>query len=209
MPALFQLLILRGALWQHQYWESPLVPFIAIAVALAVMLLADLIAKVNRWASYAAILAVAAVVAVYCASGLNYYYSIRWQPAEKIKMFKDLNARIAPDKSLLSFYDDFTVNQNAAKGSHYRPEIAWYLDRPIQKVMSLDEIEKFAKTGNYPCFLIPNVKELAPLINVLSKQYKYEDIPGVEGETTKDGKFLKAGMYPYRIVDLNSRVGNG
>lgn len=208
LPALFQLFILKGALWQHQYWESPFVPFIAIAVALAIMLLADLVAKADKRASYVVITAMVALVGYSCWSGLNYYYEIRWQAPEKIKMFKDLNARIPPDKALLS-YEDFIVNQHPVKGPHYRPEIAWYLDRQIQSATSPGEIERFAQTGEYPYYLVPAVRQLAPLITQLERRYKSQYIPAVDGQTTKEGKFLKAGMMPYLIFDLKSRINGG
>ena len=48
MPAVFQLFILRGALWPHQYWEFPFAPFLAIATALAINSLKFLICSPVR-----------------------------------------------------------------------------------------------------------------------------------------------------------------
>ena len=217
MPAVFQLFILKGALWKHQYWESPLAPFIAIAAALAVMLLFDILKKVNRQLAVTGVVLLVGIMAAFCITGVNYYYSVRWQPAEKIQLFKELNKKIPPDKALLSF-EDFQVNQNPVKGPHYRPEIAWYLDRKIvqagvinnRRILvteSIQDIEAKAATGRYPYYLIPAAKPLVPIINSLAKKYKYEVIKGVPGRQTKDGKFLKAGMMSYIIFDLNNVRG--
>jgi len=208
MPAVFQLLLLRGALWPHQYWEYPLVPFLAIAAGVAVTLVWNIVAKVNRRAAGVVVVLLVGTMFVYCMKGLNYYYSIRWQAPSKIKMFKELHNKIPPDKALLSF-ESFMINQNPVKGPHYRPEIAWYLDREITQARTLEEIRKYAASGRYPFYLIPSVKELSPLINQLSRLYKYEYVPGEAGETTKDGEFLKARMMPYMIFDLTSPAKTG
>jgi hypothetical protein len=206
MPALFQLFILKGTLWKHQFWESPLVPFIAVATALGIMLLADFLAKINRWVARAAVVLLVGIIFISCTMGLNYYYSIRWQSPRKIEMFKDLNQMIPPDKALLSF-EDFVVYQHPVKGPHYRPEIAWYLDRKIVVAKTMEEITKKAGTGRYPYYLIPQVEQLMSLIGQLNQRYKYRYVPGNKGEITKDGKFLKAGMRSYFIFNLNSSVG--
>ena len=197
-----QLLILRGQMWKHQFWEMPCGPVIAIAAASGVMLLWDVLKTVNRKVAAVTAAAVVGCIAVFCLMGANYYYDIRWQPVEKINMFKQLNAEIPSDKSLLSF-EDFIVNQNEAKGGFYRPEIAWYLDREIVSAQSLADIEKLAATGEYPYYLILQATETMPLINELAKKYKYEYVAGVEGES-KSGKPLRAGMMPYFIFDLQS-----
>ncbi|RKY08095.1 MAG: hypothetical protein DRP56_04685, partial [Planctomycetota bacterium] len=114
---------------------------------------------------------------------------------------------------LLSF-EAFVVNQNKAKGGFYRPEIAWYLDREIvqagvienRRILvteTIKDIETKAATGRYPYYLIPAVKPLEPILGALAQKYKYEAIKGVQGERTKDGKFLKAGMTSYLIFDLS------
>ncbi len=206
MPALFQLFILKGAIWRHQYWESPLAPFIAVAAALGIMLLADSLSKINRWAAKTGVVLLLGIIFISCMMGLNYYYSIRWQSPTKIKMFKDLNNKISPDKALLSF-EDFVVNQHPVKGPHYRPEIAWYLDRKIVVARTMEEITEKAGTGRYPYYLIPQVEQLMPLIGQLNQRYKYQYIRGHEGEIDKDGKFLKAGVMSYFIFDLSSSAG--
>ncbi|OQA01849.1 MAG: hypothetical protein BWY69_01249 [Planctomycetes bacterium ADurb.Bin401] len=202
MVPFFQLFILKGALWQHQTWLLPMGPFVAIAAAQAVLLVYDIIKKVNVRAAVAVFIVVTGVFAGFCIAGTNYYYNVRWQAPEKLKMFARLNEKIPPDKSLLSF-EDFIVDQHSSKGAFYRPEIAWYLDREIVPARSLEEIQTYAKTGEYRYYLIPHVNELQPLISQLMKLYRYEYVPGAEGELKK-GEFYRAGMNPYLIFDLNS-----
>ncbi|MHC4532277.1 MAG: hypothetical protein ACYSXD_12070, partial [Planctomycetota bacterium] len=208
MPAIFQLFILKGALWRHQYWESPLVPFIAIAVALAIMLLADIIGRISRLAAKAAIVLCVGIIFVSCTMGTNLYYYIRWRSPNEVKMFKDLNQKIPPDKALLSF-DDFIVNQHPVKGPHLRPEVAWYLDRKITPARTFDQVQSYAQTGNYPYYLIPYQKPLMQLIKQLSLRYKYELVTGQDGATDKKGRFLRAGMRSYIIFDLQSSASGG
>ena len=207
IPGISLLLAFRGLVWKHQYWQRPLAPFIAIAAALGVMLLADILKKVHRGLSVACILVVIGLFSVFCAIGTNYYYAIRWQAPEKIRMFKMLNQKIPPDKALLS-YEHLMVNQHGSKGGFYRPEIAWYLDRDIVQAKSWAQIQKYAQTGRYPYYLVPYVDQLSPLVGQLQKRYKFQYIPGSPGERTDDNKFLKAGMMTYMIFDLTSKASD-
>jgi hypothetical protein len=201
----FQLFVLRGCLWRHQTWEMPLTPFLAIAIAYAIIGIGWILKKnFNKHFALAVQLIVAAVLLFSCFLGAKYYYDVRWQPEAKIEMFKKLNHQIPPDKALLSF-EDFIVNQNESKGGFIRPEIAWYLDRDITPAQTYEEIKKYASTGRYPYYLVPAVNELKPLLNRLAQDYPYELVQGVSGETAKNGRFLKAGMYPYMIFDLSGK----
>jgi len=205
MIPMTQLFILKGCLWKHQTWEHPLGPFLAIAAASGIMLSADMLKKIHRRLSPIVIVVLIGIFFIFCVKGTNYYYAVRWQSPEKIKLFKMLNEKIPPDKALLSF-EDFIVNQHKAKGGFYRPEIAWYLDREIVQATTLEQIQKNAQTGKFPYYLVPTVNQLSQLINSLNQTYKYQYIPGDEGARTKDGKFLRAGMMPYIIFDLTSKV---
>lgn len=214
MPGVYKLLALKGMVWRHQYYQRAFAPFLAIAVALAVMLLADLLKKINRRLSIAVPLVLLAVLFGFCMVGTNFYYSIRWQAPAKIRMFKMLNQSIPPDKALLS-YESFIVNQHKSKGAFYRPEIAWYLDREIVQARTPTQIQQQAKTGRFPYYLMPtthyNKQEaarLAKLGNELRRRYKMYDVPGDPGERTKDGKFIKAGMNSYMIFDLKTKASN-
>ena len=199
-----QLLILRGALWRHQTWEMPLAPLIAIAAALGVMLLADILKKLRPRLATASTAVLVGAFTVCCIIGTNHYYEIRWQSPAKIRLFKMLNQRIPPDKALLSF-EPFIVDQHESKGGFYRPEIAWVLDRDIVQAKSFGEVQKHTETGRFPYYLVPYVDQLAPLINQLRKYYKFEFIQGDPGES-RNSKFYRAGMMPYMIFDLRSKA---
>ncbi len=210
-----QLLVLRGALWPHQSFERPCAPFIAIAIACAIMLVADFLKKIHKYAAVAGVVILVGVLGFFCAKGTKYYYDIRWHPIEKIDMFKMLNKKIPPDKALLS-YRDFVVNQHKAKGGFCLPEIAWYLDRHIESAWvttkegrvdvkaTLMEIETKAATGKYPYYLMPYHSQLGAIINYLGGKYKYQVIKGVPQEGGGNGKPLKRGMPTYIIFDLTS-----
>lgn len=197
----FQLFILRGCLWRHQTWEQPLAPLIAISSALMILMIGEIL-KNKKYFAFAAQIAIVVILMISFIIGTNYYYDVRWQSPAKIDMLKMLNKQIPPDKGLLSF-EDFIVNQNEAKGGFIRPEIAWYLDREIVPAQSIKQIKQYAATGQYPYYLVPMVNELSGLITQLKQDYQFEYVPGDPGESTKDGKFLKAGMYPYMIFSLN------
>jgi len=108
----------------------------------------------------------------------------------------------------LSFEPHIIDQKPGIKQASYRPEVAWYLDRDVVVARTIEDIDQKAKTGKYPCYLIPYAKDLLPIINYLSQRYKYELIAGVQGQRTKDGKFLRAGMRPYLIFDLQSKADN-
>jgi hypothetical protein len=201
----FQLFILKGCLWRHQTWEQSLTPLIAIGTTLAILTINEILKEIYGYLVFAADGLLAIILLVSCIIGTHFYYAIRWQPEAKIKMFQMLNSRIPPDKALLSF-EDFIVNQHESKGGFIRPEIAWYLDRDIVQATTFQQVQEFAKTGKYPYYLVPYIPNLAELINQLKQLYKYEYVPGDPGETTKDGKFLKASMFSYMIFDLTSKV---
>ena len=207
LTPVFQLFVLKGCLWKHQTWEMPFGPFIAIAAALGIMLLGDILGKISHRLSLAGRVCLITVCLIFCIIGTNYYYDIRWQSPAKIEMFKMLNKKIPPDKALLSF-EDFIVDQHSSKGGFYRPEIAWYLDREITPARTADDIQRLAGTGRYPYYLIPQADQLMPLINLLTRLYKYQYVAGDPGAETKDGNFLRAGVIPYLIFDLNSKIIN-
>lgn len=207
LPAVFQLFMLKGALWKHQAWERPLTPVVSIAAALGILLLADIVAKIRPLLGKICTAALVGIITICCARGLNYYCSITHFSPEKVKLFKMLNERIPPDKMLLSF-ETFKVKQHPAKGEHYRPEVAWYLDRETVQATALSEIQKQAQTGRFPCYLMPTTyydKEtsayLAKLSNELQQRYKVEAyLPADPGGPNR------APMLPYLIFDLQSKA---
>jgi hypothetical protein len=186
--------------------QTPFCFFIAIATAQAVLLLGDILKNKSKHLANAVMLSLIGLFLVFSAIGTNYYYGRRWQSPAKIELLEMLKQNIPPDKALLSF-EDFVVNQHPAKGAFYRPEIAWHLDREVVRATTLAEVLEYAKSGKHPYYLIPLVEETKPLINQLTQHFKYQYIPGDPGEM-KDAKFYRAGMTPYMIFDLTSRVAS-
>jgi len=212
IPPLTQLFVLKGCLWRHQTWLHPFGPFVAISAALSVIILFDMLKKVNFKIALVCAITLLGVFVGFCIAGTNYYYAIRWQPEAKIRMFRMLNARIPPDKYLLSF-EPFIVNQHKSKGAFYRPEIAYYLDREITQARTPQEIFDYAKTGKYPYYLMPlslydqqTTTYLMNLSNQLQQRYKFEYIFGQPGERDRKGRFIKAGMPNYILFDLQKPV---
>jgi len=206
LTGIFQLFLLKGTLWMHHYWERPFAPLIAISAALAIMMLADILAKIRSYLPKIIVPMCILVVTFFCAKGLNYYHSIRHFSPARVELFSNLNKVIPADKALLSF-EDFIVNQNKAKGAHYRPEVAWYLDREVVTARTVEEIEKQAGTGRFLFYLMPEQvydsradTYLANLSKQLQQRYKFISIardPGAPG---------KAPMFPYLLFDLRSKA---
>ena len=145
LPAVFQLFLLKGALWRHQYWEKPLGPFLAIAAALACGALWDRVRKIDKRLAVVAAVLLTVLVVVPCVKGQNYYYGMRWQHPDRIRLWKALNKRIPTDKALLTFdpeLDNLIVTQHKAKGPVIRGEPAWYIDRRIERVPSKETLAR-------------------------------------------------------------------
>ncbi len=206
MPPFFQLVFLRGTLYPHQYWERPLVPLMAIAAALAVLFIFDILKKANTIFAFIGCSVLVILLGASCFYGLSYYFEIHWENPKRMEMFEYLNKKIPPDKALLSL-EPLTIDQfPGVKAASYRPEIAWYLDReivcndnfieikpPNSAVINipkfLADIDQKAKTGKYPFYLIPgvyyykgvSVTNINDAINALAQRYKldssYELIP--------------------------------
>jgi hypothetical protein len=201
MPAVFQLLILKGCLWKHQTWERPFLLVVPVAGALGILLLADLLTKVRPVLAKVSTAALIAVSTIACVRDLNHYYSISHFSPAKVKLFTKLNEFIPPDKALLGTVlpaEGLIVNQHKAKGTHYRPEVAWYLDREIVQARTFEGIQEKTKTGRFSYYLVPALPDLNPLINQLRKHYKYEYFPADLGGPGK------APMLPYLLFDLQS-----
>ncbi len=205
LTPLAQLFLLKGAMWHHHYWLRPITPLLSVAAACAVMGLWDLLRKLNVALAGAMVGLTLVLFALQAAKGTKYYYDIVQHPLPKIQMLQRLRDAIPPDKALLSF-QSFVVQDNPAKGSHYRPQIAWYLDRRIVPSNSLQDILAKAATGRFPRYLVPAVQQLAPLINELARQYPIvEQVPGVarvDGIPLDPSMPMNRGSLPYLVFDL-------
>ena len=178
LPGLLFLLTFKGLIWRHQYWQRPLVVFVAVGAALGVLIIGDLFYMLNRWLGRLIVAILVIVVVIYCNQGLAAYRAVRWQAPHTINLFKRLNREIPPDKALLTF-KNFMIRQSKAKAPFYRPEYAWYLDRemvvanawyhnphwaesaPIVYIVdkTVDEIQKQAKTGRFHYYFVPEREE--------------------------------------------------
>lgn len=205
LPAVFQLLILRGALVPHQYWERPIAFPIAIACALGIIIVFDILRKFNiRLAAYAAIV-ITALIFISSMKGTNYYYSYRWQPEQKIELFKRLNKNIKPDQYLLSF-EPLMYDQHKYKAASTQCEIAWYLDRQIHTAQTIYEVLEKAKTGKYPYYLIPYIPQTNQIVQELRKKFESEFIQGQPRISNKYGFTYKGGMLNYFLFNLNKPI---
>lgn len=175
MPGIFQLLLLKGVVWEHQWWERPLAPVISIAAALGVLMLGDLLGRLSRrWAQAGVLVAVGAIF-VSTILGTNYYYGQRYYYPERLKMFESLREEIPTDQALLSFESYLFDQKPGVKQASYRPEVAWHLNRQIVVARTLDEIETQASTGRFPYYLMPvehRKEEVSRYLAWLSQQMK-------------------------------------
>ena len=222
MPGVMQLLLLRGALWPHQYWERPLGPFIAVGAGLAVVAMWEYLRRIDRPVALAAVGAVMAVATGFCVRGTNHYYRIRWQHPAQIRMWQRLNELILPNEALLMFgpglSGDYLVTQSKAKGEVIRAEPAWYIDREIAGADTPAEIEAKRQTGRFPVYLVPAsypdpaVDARVKALNaVLERRYRVlAEVPAMCGEVDGEGRVICPEMLPHVIYDLQSNAtGSG
>ncbi len=173
LPGVAVLAVFPELFWLHHMEYSWLSLPVAIAAALGVLQLRDALLTRGRTAANAAFVATVALVGVCAARGLNDYYAVRWRAPVELDMFKKLNKAIAPDQSLLTYYEYF-VQEYADKAGLYRPEVAWSLDRPMVVARTLEEVEARAATGKFPFYLVG--ARLAPpaLLEQLKARYPSE-----------------------------------
>ncbi len=202
MPAIFQLFLLKGTLWMHHYWERPLVPVIAISAALFIVVVGDIFAKANKTVSHIATCVLIIVAAILCGKGLEHYHGIRHFSSARANMYSDLQKQLTPDQTLLSF-ETLVVEQHKVKGSFYRPEVAWYLDRHVKQVTTFQDVVKLAETGKYPRYIMPAAyynqqmsNHLRTLGKQLSQLYKFKYVATVKNEP---------GL-PYLVFDLTNKL---
>ncbi len=168
------LLLLRGLVWEHQYYQQPFALFVAIGTSLGILTAGRWLGKANGMLGKIVVVGLLILVGLYCNRGLADYREDRWQSPRTIELFQKLHDQIPPDKDLLTF-KDYLIQQSETKIPYYRPEYAWYLDRemiqanawpddpkkvaewPLQKIVSetIAVIREKAGTGNYPFYLLP------------------------------------------------------
>lgn len=158
LPAAFQLLLLRGALVPHQYFESVLMPVLALLAGIGVWAVALVLGRSQRLVGAAGAGAVVVGTLVACVNGAMHYHAIVWQRPEKIAVWQQLNDWVPADKPLLTFdavADSLISIESEAKGPVYRAEPAWYIDRRIHEAKYPQQIFRLADSGQYPVYLLP------------------------------------------------------
>ena len=155
MPAIFQLFILKGVVWEHQWWERPLVPVVSIAAALGVLMISDLLESIKAGLASVGVAVMVAAIFISTLIGTNHYYSLRYYYPELIGLFESLQEEIPADKALLSFESYLFDQKPGVKQASYRPEVGWHLNREIVVARKIDEIEMQAATGRFPYYLMP------------------------------------------------------
>jgi hypothetical protein len=221
LPAILQLFILKGALWMHQYWERPLALYIAAAGAMGVLLFARIVGQLHRILGPVAAVMGLALLALPCWAGIQSYYGIWWQHPAKIAMLQELREVVPPEKLLAVGPDgmdpvegpttSFIVNQHASKGEHLRPEVAWYVDRPLQLIYGRDVVERARATGatHYLMPAIAGSRQAPPImqetVKALARRCKVVQVFEYQkGQRGPEGRFYRAGMMPYILFDLHT-----
>ena len=204
LPGVLQVLVFRGAMWWHHYWQRPFQPLVAIAVAVGVVALYKALAKVRPRAGAVAAWAFIGLCALFCVRGTNHYFSIRTFHPERVELAKFLDERMESGESLLALFDWIRVD-NPVKGPYYRAELAWYLNRQIIKVQSLAEIKRLAATGKYPYYLLPMVDERLKPVAAELQRSGYVVVRSHQGDP---GGKDRVGLTPYLLFDLRpARLG--
>ena len=154
-PAVLQILVLKGTVWEHEWWLRPLAPFVALAAGCALSTSTRGLARRSpRAATAAAVLAVAAVFFA-GARGTDRFYAVRHYYPARLELFDSLRDEMRPDQTLLSFESYRFEQKPGVKQGSLRPEVAWHLDRDIVVARQLDEIEAAAASGRFAFYLMP------------------------------------------------------
>lgn len=193
LPGVLYSAVFTEAMWVHNYQYAYFALLLAVSAALFILYVRKLMSK--HYPAFAEFTAVSLIliIFVFCTMGLSKYHSVESYAPEKVSMFEELSRKMQPSQKLLS-HESYTIMNNPAKGAHYRPEVAWHLNREILVVRDLQSIKKYASTGEYPYYLIGDAS--APVFRELRARYPYQYI---QGRKYRPGK---AGMSSYHIFDL-------
>lgn len=178
-PGLSYMAVFREQFWVHHMVYIPLSVPLAVASALGLRSLWDFLAPKSRAAADAVMCGAIALTLGCCAHALNLYHGARWVSPVEVQIMKTLNLRMAPDESLLS-YAEYWVADNPYKLTHIRPEIAWYLDRSINAVQSLADLDRVlsSPSGKYPFYLVDTSQAPGDLVDALKARYPFEMFQG-------------------------------
>jgi len=200
LPGIFFLLAFKGLLWVHQYWQSPLMGFVAVGTTLGLFLIGDIVGKIDRRLGKGAIAVVLVVIVGFCNQGLASYRAMRWQSPRTIELFKKLNRQIPPDKGLLTF-KDFMIQQSKAKASFYRPEYAWYLDREMVVVNAWRYDLRSARSAEIDDLVGKTVRQIR--MQTETGRFPYYFIPARE-RSEHDPRHRRASEYDTDVTELDA-----
>jgi len=155
MPGILQLFVLKGVVWEHQWWERPFVPVVSIAAALSVLMIGDFLEALKSGLASVGVAVLVAAVFISTLIGTNHYYGLSYYYPVRLELFESLQQEIPPGKALLSFESYLFDQKPGIKEASYRPEVGWHLNREIVVARKLDEIEQQAATGKFPYYLMP------------------------------------------------------
>jgi hypothetical protein len=196
----FFLFTFKGLLWVHQYWQSPLMGFVAVGTALGLFLIGDIVGKIDHRLGKGAIAVILIVIIGFCNQGLAAYRAVRWQSPRTIELFKKLNRQIPPDKGLLTF-KDFMIQQSKAKAPFYRPEYAWYLDREMVVVNAWRYDLRWARSAEIEDLVGKTVRQIR--MRTETGRFPYYFIPARE-RSEHDPRYRRASEYDTDVTELDA-----
>jgi len=194
-PGLLNMLIFTELYWVHQFNYVHSSVFIALTAAIGIQRVLGVLRVRNRRLSEIAAFVMLATIVGFSAHGLNAYHGIRHRSPVEIGIFKDLGERIEPDKALLS-YHSYLIKNTPYQAAHYRPEIAWYLDREIRAATTVDQVKSNATSGRFPYYLVPAG---IPVARILMRDYSYEFF---QGHPYQEGPPSVTGFPNHILFDL-------
>jgi hypothetical protein len=202
VPGVLNMVVFSEWFWAHQFVYMWLSVGVAIAGAFVILRLREALLAGGERLANVAMAAILAVIVGYCAAGLDSYYERRWRSSIEIDLMKRLNKETPPDHGLLT-YRQYVIQDHPNKIAHYRPELAWYLDRPMVVARTLEEIERQEATGKFTYYLAEVPLTPQPLIDQLTARYAHEFIKGVAYQPEP---LDIAGLNDQMLFDLRART---
>jgi tetratricopeptide (TPR) repeat protein len=171
------MILLPEIFWVHQHAYMPLAIGMALAAALGILTLRDVVLGGRKLLGDIAVASAVVVIAGFGAVGLNQYYNSRHYPPEVINMFRRLNQEIPSNEVLAAFFNH-VYQESPSKPAFYRPEVAWYLDREIVTARTVVEIAQLA-ADRRSSFYLAEVPPTPPaLVEELKRRYPFEHFKG-------------------------------
>jgi hypothetical protein len=154
-PALLQIVVLKGTVWEHEWWLRPLALPLALLAGIALSATTELLGR--RSSQLAVALAAFAGAAIFLAGarGTDRFYAVRHYDPARLELFEALRGELRPDQALLSFESYRFDQKPGVKQGSLRPEVAWHFDREIDVARRIEEITAAAASDRYTYYLMP------------------------------------------------------